>query len=78
MCCNNRYEDAGKAAGLEVGGKYYFNMHQDGGAVLNRVTISEWELCEIPLYGGPECPHVNTFKYTELLDAVNYAYDVWI
>lgn len=39
---------------LEIGQKAYFDMFQDGGASIERVSQDYYILYSIPLYGGKE------------------------
>lgn len=39
---------------LEIGQKAYFDMFQDGGACIERLSQDYYALYSIPLYGGKE------------------------
>lgn len=44
---------------LHVADKLYFNMFQEGGASITRMTDTLYCLYEIPLYGGKESFHLS-------------------
>ncbi|CAH9014822.1 conserved hypothetical protein [Vibrio phage 277E43-1] len=51
MSYENRAEDVEKILNMEVGDELEFNMFQEGGSEVKRVSPYTWELSEITTYG---------------------------
>lgn len=77
------YEDRGidKTAilNLQDGQEYYFNMFQDGGAMVQKdIDRDGWyDLYEIPLYGG-NARFEKEFHSEQIGEILNEVYETWV
>lgn len=70
MSFNNRVEDIQNILNTKVGGYYYFNWFQSGGAEVYRKSEEEFELWDVSTYGINSYLHGTYTKDTlqELVD----------
>lgn len=74
MSFQNRKEEYDKAMALEIGQEFDFNMFQELGASIKRVSENEFELSEVKYSGDM---YHDTYTKENLMDAINLAYDEW-
>ena len=77
MSYNNRQEDIDNILNMKDGETCEFNMFQDGGSSVTKISSEFYELSEIPLYGGnPQ--YYGTFYAWDVDKMVDVIYDVFI
>lgn len=79
MSYDDRDEVKNAILALQDGQEYYFNMFQDGGAMVKKITgHSGWyDLYCIPLYGGE--PYFDKVFDSEQIDGIlEEVYGTWI
>lgn len=79
MSYEDRSIDKKAILALQDGQKYYFNMFQDGGAMVQKdIDRDGWhDLYEIPLYGG-KARFEREFHSEQIDEILNEVYETWI
>lgn len=79
MSYDDRGIDKNAILALQEGQEYYFNMFQDGGAMVKKNAGHDgwYDLYCIPLYGGE--PYFDkVFNSEQIDDIVEEVYETWI
>ncbi|AUR94730.1 hypothetical protein NVP1198B_21 [Vibrio phage 1.198.B._10N.286.54.F4] len=79
MSFENRKEDISFALNMNIGDSFEFNVFQDGGAEIKRVSDSNgaaYELYELKMYCGTPM-FDRDFTESDIEDVIDEVYDKW-